>query len=102
MSAKAPRATQVRTLMNDLWRWMSRWPEGRVVLGIVDLSDMEAGAKVQVEAVDFNAVHWVALADAALGYAATKLTAPDKRDLLLCVERARGELDFEDRAGKRQ
>jgi hypothetical protein len=55
------------------------------------------GGIVDVDAAgcDFTALHWVALADACLEWAAAKLAASKEIALLAMVERSRAALDFE-------
>lgn len=69
-----------------------------VVAGTLYLSPDGNSFTIDLGAVDFGPIHWVALADSALEHALKRLTeVPDPpADLMASVMRSRAELDFAD------
>lgn len=87
-------------MLSEMRRWMRAWPDGRPVIGVVEITpwqgDTPGTVNVHAGGADFGPVHWVALADTCLEWAAKKLAATpgDNRENLMMIERARAALDF--------
>lgn len=75
-------------------------PDAGFIAGTLHLASWREGYRIDVGAVDFTAVHWVALAHSALKHAAEKLLAlqpdDDIRDCMKCIEWALAALSFEE------
>lgn len=91
------RAEEIAAMMEVLHNGMRDQPQAGVVAGTLCIGGPNGGWTIDVAAVDFEAIHWVALADSALEWAANKMKAehaPD-RDLIMQIHAARAVLGFE-------
>lgn len=85
-------------LLAEFAEWRALDPRAGVVAGTLNIPPDCNDFTIDLGAVGFGPVHWVALADAALEHALKKLSVmPDPpADLMASIMRSRAELDFAD------
>ena len=96
------READIADLLASMRKNLRTWPDARPVIGVVQVmpwaGETPGTVEVAVGGSDFGPVHWVALADQALEWAAKRMAAVpgDNRENLLAIDRARAALDFEE------